>query len=456
MSAGTDKRQHARFKLHIPLKYWEIKNGKPAETYVETVCRDLSTGGLGFESRLPLSVGTALRVEIHPPGRKESVISRAQVMRLESVPGKDHFLVGAAFSDIKIEDLTFLASCLESMNLFTLLDQALKEGASDLHLTIGCPPVIRVEGKIHFMKGNPIQDGQIKAMVYPLLSRTQTEYLEEKKELDFAFSPTPDSRFRVNLHFQKGFLEAALRSITAGTKSFSELGLPVDVMERFCRERSGLILIGGKTGSGKSTTMTSMVDFINNNLERVVITVEDPVEHIHLSKKSVVKQRELGSDTQSFAEALKYSLRQDPDIVVVGELRDKESVISAIRAAETGHLIISTVHAADATQVLERVVTLFPPEEALTVGHRLASCLIGVLFQILMPGKQGKQILGTELLINTPAVRTMIREGGFAKIKNSIQTGAAFGMYTLQDNLRKLCEKGLLEQAVMQEYSKTE
>lgn len=447
-------RKHQRQKLHVPLKLWEVKEGQSPRFHADTACKDLSIGGLAFESKILSPMGTLFLAEVHLPGRKEPFVTHLKVMRVESLFGKQSYQIGCAFENAKLPDINFLASCLEELNLYSLLAGALKDGASDVHLTVGCPPVIRVQGKIRQMKTRVILEGQIKAMMYPLLTQEQIESLEKTKELDFAISPSQDSRFRVNLHFQKGFLEAALRSITSGVRTFAELGLPVEVLERFCREKSGLILIAGKTGAGKSTTLTSMVDHINNNIESILITVEDPIEHVHTSKKSIIKQRELGSDTQSFAEALKHSLRQDPDIVVVGEMRDRESVISAIRAAETGHLMISTVHASNAPEALERIVTLFPADEVPMVCQRLSNSLLGLLFQMLVPGRAGKLVLVTELMLSTTAIRNMLRSGAFSKMRDTIQTGAEHGMYTLEDNLRALHARGMIDSDVVQEHTR--
>jgi len=450
-----NKRKHVRHDLYISLKCWKLdQKNKPLNHGIESTAKDLSVGGVGFKSLEEYSIGSKLLMEIALPGRQDPINVHSKVVRIESEFGANEFIVGAAFEDIKPEDVNFIATSLESMNLYTLLDKTVKANASDLHLTVGSPPVMRIEGHIHFMETEKIQEGQIKTMIYPLLNQEQIEHFEKRKELDFAFSPDINSRFRVNLHYQRGFIEATLRSVTASTKSFEELGLPVEIMERFSRTRSGLILMAGKTGSGKSTTMTSMVDYINENLARVVITTEDPIEYIHTAKKSVVKQRELGSDTMSFADALKYCLRQDPDVVVVGELRDSESVINALRAAETGQLIISTVHAGDAVQALERLVNLFPPDMAHTIADRLSMCLIGILYQLLLPTKQGTRVLATELLVNTPAIKNLIREGAYAKIKNNMQTGATFGMYLLQSSLKKLLDKGLIDPKDVEEYIK--
>jgi len=250
----------------------------------------------------------------------------------------------------------------------------------------------------------------------------------------------------VNMHSQKGHVEAVLRSIATNIKTFEELGMPVEKLENFCGQKSGLMLIAGTTGAGKTTTMIAMVDYINRTQERVVITIEDPIEYTLKSEHSVIKQRELGSDTRSYAEALKRVLRQDPDVICVGELLDGECLMAAMRAAETGHLVISTVHAPDTVAAIERMVNFFPPEHATNVRQQLSSCLIGILFQILLTsGQQDGRVVATELLLNSSAMKNLIREGRYSLMGNVLQTGRAQGMHTLNDSIKDLCEKGSID-----------
>jgi twitching motility protein PilT len=282
----------------------------------------MSASGVSFRSKSVYAIGALLQAEMHLPGRNAPVLTKLRVVRLEAVVGKELFLIGASFETLANEDRLFIGRALEGLNFYQILAASREAGASDIHLTVGRPPIFRMKGRIQMMEMVPLQDGQIRAMLYPLLNESQIEFFEEKRELDFAFSPSVDTRYRVNLHVQKGFLEAAIRSIPAHTRTFKKLGLPAEVLERLAREKSGLFLISGKTGAGKTTTLTTLIDYINENLEKVIITIEDPVEYIHSSKKSVVKQREIGNDTASYAEALRHTLRQDPDVIIVSELLD--------------------------------------------------------------------------------------------------------------------------------------
>lgn len=452
--SDKEQRDSHRRRIRLPMMCWEVVQGKIESKGHEIICRDLSAQGLAFQAPCIYPLGTIFHLEIHLPGRKTPILCKIKVVRIESLIHKDEYLIGSTFCELAEEDQKDIVTALEKMNLYNLLQHVLSLGASDLHLTVGHPPMIRLDGRILPTKGGDIEDGHVAAMIYPLLTSAQIEIFEKNKELDFAFSPTVDSRFRVNLHFQKGFLEAVFRSIPNKIKTFTELGLPVDVMEKFCLEKSGLILITGTTGAGKTTTMAALVDYINRTQERVIITIEDPIEYTLKSQKCIIKQRELGNDTHSYAEALKRTLRQDPDVICIGEILDGECLIAALRAAETGHLVISTVHAPDTVQAVERMVNFFPPEHAENICQQISSSLVGILYQLLIPTEKGTRVLATELLINNNAIRNLVREKRYSQIKSILQTGRNLGMYTLHSNLTELCEKGLISIRALSDYDK--
>lgn len=441
----NEKRKTRRRKIHVPVMCWDAGDEGRSGKGREIVSKDISGDGMAFYSHRMYPIGTVLHVDVYLPNQKSPVSCKLKVASIEAVAHKEEYSIGAAFFDLKPEDRIRIASAVEKMDLYVLLESAITGGATDLHLTVGRPPMVRRGGRILTMAAEAIEPGQVEAMLYPLLSRDQIQRFEESKEMDFAFSPDINSRFRVNMHSQRGYVEAVLRSIPAAVKTFEELGLPAEVMERFCREKSGLILIAGTTGAGKTTTMMSMVELINRGQEKVVVTIEDPIEYTLRGRKSIIKQRELGSDTRSYAEALRRVLRQDPDVVCIGELLDGECLLAAMRAAETGHLVISTVHAPGTVAAIERIVNFFPPEHALSMRQQLSSCLLGVLFQVLLPNrKHGGRIAATELLLNTTAVKNLIREGRYNLMGNILQTGRAQGMYMLKDSLQDLHEKGLI------------
>ena len=443
-----------RKNIFIPLVCRELSNGKPVGPSIQLVLRDLSEEKVSFKSKAIYPIDTLLHSEIYLPTRKLPITPTLKVERIDAVVGTDHCMIAAFFSTISPDEKKAVLECLENIDLYNILDHARKVGASDIHLTVGQPAIFRTQGKLSSMPGKAVEDGQIRAMLYPILNEMQIGNFETNKELDFAFSPTLDSRYRVNMHMQKGFAEAALRSIPAAVPDFKKLGLPEEQLQRFCREKAGLVLISGKTGAGKTTTLTSMIDYVNHHLQKVLVAVEDPIEFIHKSDKSIIKQRELGSDTKSYNEALKHTLRQDPDIIVVSELLDADTVLSALRAAETGHLVIATIHAPDTAQTIERIMNLFPPEHANSVRQQLSSILLGILFQMLLPSKKGGLVAATELLINNSAIRTSIREGRFSQIGFSIQTGSNLGMYTLETCLNRLRDSGVIDDKTIEEFTR--
>ena len=449
-----ERRSNTRKNVFLPILCREWVDGKSVGASIPVILRDLSEDGVGFKSKTIYPTGTLLQTEIYLPSRKTPIHPTLIIERVDVIAGTETYVIGALFSDILEEEKKALIDCLKELDLYKILDAAKKAAASDIHLTVGHPAVFRSSGKLFPMKAPPIEEDQIKAMLYPLLNDEQLEYFEKNRELDFAFSPTLDSRYRANLHMQKGFTEAALRNIPSTVSDFKKLMLPEEALQKFCQEKAGLVLISGKTGAGKTTTLTTMIDYVNRHLQKVLISVENPIEFIHHSEKSIIKQRELGSDTKSYAAALRHTLRQDPDIIVVSELLDADSVLAAMRAAETGHLVISTIHAPDTGQTIERILNLFPPEHANSICQQLSSVLIGVLFQMLIPDKKGNLVAATELLLNNSAIRTSIRERRFSQIGFSIQTGASQGMHTLEHCLKRLKDDGIIDEETAVQHSR--
>lgn len=328
------------------------------------------------------------------------------------------------------------------MDLRELLILAIEKKASDLHITDETPPILRIDGHLVSSGHAPLSRGDIKKMIYSILSDTQKESFEKMKELDFSLALVGMDRFRVNIHIQRGSVEAAFRRIPLFIPKAEDLGLPKAISD-FARKPNGLVLITGPTGTGKTTTLAAMIDLINNEKSCLVICIEDPIEYIHSNKKSIIKQREVFNDTNSFSEALKRCLRQDPDIIVVGELRDLETISTALTAAETGHLVLATVHTPDAPQTIERIIDVFPPYQQVQVKLQLASCLQGVVSQLLLPRATGSgRVLSSEVMVVTPAIRNLIREQSIEQIPTSIQTGSQHGMQSMDKSLAELYRMG--------------
>lgn len=330
------------------------------------------------------------------------------------------------------------------MELRELLLLTIQKKASDLHLTEETPPVLRVDGDLVVTNFAPMTRDALKKMIYGVLTDYQKEKFERDRELDFSLSMSGLDRFRVNVHVQRGSIEAALRRIPLFIPHIDELGLPTIVYE-FARKPNGLVLLTGPTGTGKTTTLASMINLINTERACLITCIEDPIEYIHSNRKSIVKQREVFSDTHSFSEALKRCLRQDPDVIVVGEMRDLETISTALTAAETGHLVLATLHTPDAPQTIERIIDVFPPHQQQQVKLQLSSCLQGVVSQLLLPRADGTgRVLATEIMVATPGVRNLIREQAIEQIPTAIQTGSQFGMRTMDRSLKDLYKERII------------
>ena len=324
-----------------------------------------------------------------------------------------------------------------------LLDLVLERGASDLHLTSGSPPVIRLHGDLMRLDDYPVLSPQgLRAMIYAILPQRRREHLEQELELDMSYSLPGKARFRVNVYFQRDSIGAAFRLIPFEIKTVDDLGLP-NVVGEFARFPRGFVVVTGPTGSGKSTTLAALVDIVNEERPCHIMTVEDPIEFLHKHKNAVVNQREVGTDTHGFAPALKHVLRQDPDVILVGEMRDLETIATAITAAETGHLVFATLHTQDAPQTIDRIIDVFPPHQQQQVRVQLSTTLQGVITQQLLQTSDGLgRVVATEILIATPAVRNLIREGKTHQIYSVMQAGGRFGMRTMDASLAELVRSG--------------
>src|ERR671913_2098616 len=326
-----------------------------------------------------------------------------------------------------------------------LLDAA-NMGASDLHVTAGLPPMVRISGKVEPLDYPPLTANATRDLIYDLLSNDQRQRLENEWELDFSYALPRSARFRVNVYFQRGAIGAAFRTIPSEIKSISELGLPKPV-EELTEKPRGLVLVTGPTGSGKSASLAAMIDKINRTRHEHIMSVEDPIEFLHEHKQCIVNQREVNQDTKSFAQALKHVLRQDPDVILVGEMRDLETIALAVTAAETGHLVFGTLHTQDAPQTIDRIIDVFPPHQQHQIRAQLANALQGIITQTLIPRRDGSgRVVGCEVLVPTPGVRNLIREAKNHQIYSAMQTGGKFGMQTMDAALVQLVRRGLISQ----------
>ena len=315
--------------------------------------------------------------------------------------------------------------------------------ASDVHLTPGFQPAIRVRGRIVPLDEYPaLTPQQTREVVYAILNNDQRKRFENEQQLDFAYAIPNVARFRVNVYFQRGAISAAFRHIPQEIKTVEELGLP-PVLTDFCRKPRGFVLVTGPTGSGKTTSLAAMLDLINREREEHILTIEDPIEFMHHHQKCIVNQREIGADAHDFASALKSALRQDPDVILVGEMRDLETISTALTAAETGHLVFATLHTQSTSQTVDRIIDVFPAEQQHQVRMQLSIALQGIVTQQLLPTADGAgRVCASEVLIPTPAIRNLIREGKTHQIYSAIQTSGSTGMQTMDAHLAQLIRQG--------------
>jgi twitching motility protein PilT len=330
------------------------------------------------------------------------------------------------------------------MEIRDLLLMCIEKGASDLHITENEPPILRIDGRLVRTELEKLNKQALKIMVYGVLSNSQKEIFERELELDFSLALPGLDRFRVNIHTQKGSVEAAFRRIPLEIPNVAGLGLPKIIID-LADKPNGLVLVTGPTGMGKTTTLAAMINHINSERECLITCIEDPIEFVYSNKKSVVKQREVYSDTHSFAQALRHALRQDPNVIVVGEMRDLETISTALTAAETGHLVLATLHTPDAPQTVSRIIDVFPPHQQTQVKMQLSDCLQGVISQLLLPHSSGKgRVLCTEVMVATPGIRNLIREQEIEQIPTLMQTGSQHGMHTMDKSLKELHQKGMI------------
>jgi twitching motility protein PilT len=333
---------------------------------------------------------------------------------------------------------------IEEVHIDELLRLVVEKRGSDLHLASGVPPVMRIDGQLYATNFDALSDFEVQRMIYAILTDEQIRIFETDYELDCSYQLRGVSRFRVNVYRDRGAVAGAFRVIPSKIPTVRELGLPL-VLEDLSRRPRGLVLVTGPTGSGKSTTLAAMIGQINNERSVHIITIEDPIEYLHTHKRSLINQRELGSDTRNFAQALRHALREDPDVILVGEMRDLETMALAITAAETGHLVFSTVHTNNAAQTVDRIVDVFPPGQQEQIRIQLSNNLEAVLSQQLLPraGTPGR-IAAMEIMIASPAIRNLIREAKAHQITSIIQTSAHLGMQTMDQCLRDLYQRGLI------------
>jgi twitching motility protein PilT len=441
----SDRRKASRLTIGIKFKYSIVGSGyHDVKIMLSGVTKNINLLGMLFESPEQIPINAELKIFLQLPGILAADVQvQGKVNRLEKL-ASGGFAIAVAFSDMSKETRELINERIERMDILKLLEKVNKKEFSDLHLTANSPAIVRCYGEIKPLNNNPLSAEEIKHMIFSILSEEQKKSFDLNKEMDFAFTPFVNSRFRVSIYQQRGAIEVVFRNILPNIKTREELGLP-EIIDQLALLKNGIIFVSGSTGAGKTTTITCMVDAINKQRNCVVLMLEKPIEYMHTNIKSIIKQREVGVDVPSFASGIKSSLRQDPDVIVVGEALDADTIETALQAAETGHLVITSIHATDIMQVFDRILSLFPAAQRDFICMRLSNSLRAIIGQKLLLHKSGiGRVIATEVCIANTAVRRTIRNKDFIQLALIMQTGAKYDMHIMQDSVTKLFEKGLI------------
>lgn len=434
-----------RVKLHFNIK------DDAKEQWRGVYTRNISSDGAAFLHRDFIPLSTKLDIKLTVPRIQKELNIDAKVIRTENL-GIRGYLYGVTFHKVDSEVENILKKKIELLDIEKLLELTGKKNATDLHLCVNSKPLMRIGNSLKRIDSDVIKREDLEDMLFNILTDEQIDELLDNLELDASYDLNPKERFRFNIHFQRGNIEATFRRIYTELKSAKELNLP-DIVNKLALSDGGLIVVTGKTNSGKTTTAATMLNIINENKESVVITVEDPIEYIYENKKSVFKQREIGLDTKSFTNAVRYSLKQDLDVLFISEITDPDTLLIALRAAEAGHLVIVTFPARDTIHALRRMIYLVPPNFQPQVRMQLSHTLLGAIAHRLYPSLTDplKRHLATEVMLNTTAIANAIRESNFSAMKDALQTGGQYGMYTLESSVDKLCKQNLIPQEASRE-----
>jgi twitching motility protein PilT len=444
-TGGNQKRKTGRAFLKIPITCEIINPVDNGYRVKHVISIDINTEGILFRSDEIFPLNSQMNITFQLPVKKNITSTPIKIIRIEVEEEGNNFYIGAVFTQLNEQDKIDIGQLLDRVNINRILELAIKKKASDLHLTAGSPPIIRVFGELEVLKLAALDASDISLMIYSLMGKQQIKEFELTKDVDFGIQYDLENRFRVNVHQQRGFLEATLRWINANISSPEDLKLP-EVVKDFTRIKDGLILIIGPAGSGKTTTMAAMVELINQERNAVIIILERAIEYIHANVKSIIKQREVGVDTNSFAASIKSSLRQDPNVIVVGELDDVETIRTVLYACEAGYVVIASCPAPNITQAIDMLANAFTAENRKQILSRIATCLKGAICQTLLPLKDKKgRVLATEVLVAGETVSTAIRNDELAQISEIIRTGTTHKMHSMASSMRNLYQQGLID-----------
>lgn len=436
---GNEKRSERRIKAEHALTF--RLDGQEHE--IEGRTSDVSFGGLCLFTADKLPVGASLAFTLPLSEPQITMQFSGRVVHI-SEAGEEGYFIGVEFTKMDATTEENMRQHISSIDIAQLLATMMKKGASDLHLSVGRPPLFRIQKELFPLKTDPLSVGCVRRMIYSVMDSEQIAQFEAERETNFALTIPGIGRWRVNVHYQQGVVEATYRAIDLEIKPIERLGLPPIVAD-LARLPDGLVVVAGPTGVGKSTTLAAMIDLINSEFRKVIITLEDPIEFLHEGKRSVIKQREVGADTLSFSSGLKNLLRQDPDVIFIGEIRDRDTLAVALTAAETGHLVLTSLHTSSAMQTIHRILGLFPPDQRQEAAVQLSAGLRGIVCQRLISCSDNSGlVVATEVLVGTSAVRAVIRDMKISQIPTLIQTGSAYGMHSMDSSLGRLVRRRII------------
>ena len=449
--AFDEKRKSDRYKFRCSVQYEKLLEDGSFDIPYTVLARDISMTGISFYANESMKVNSKVKVMFELEKQKISFLG--QVVRMEVVNGAfASFLVGVKIEKITEENINRFSSFVYRINVHNIIKELDLKDVVDMHFVAGYPPIIKKINELSISRCEPISESLLKVMLYNMLDDERYNQFIQEKEINFVFLYKENIRFRVNLHIQQGKVEAVFRLIPNKIQLPHQLGLPAVVEQLMMENKDGLILVAGRTGSGKSTTLASMVEFLNNKRVNLVITIEKPIEYIHTNKTCIIKQREVGKDTLSFSNAAKNALRQSPDVLLIGEILDAETMEVAITAAETGMLVITSIHATDSSQALDRIISFFPAELQKHMLTRLSLVVKGIITQSLIPHKDGKRLVPiSEIMLVNTAMRRIVRDGDFKQISTVIQMSGNIGMQTMRMSLEQSVAKGLVDSKYLQE-----
>lgn len=446
-----EKRKSERFKFRQLIQYEKVAKDGGLSLPVTAPARDFSTTGISFYAAERMDLNSKIKVSFVLEKEKISFIGK--VIRMEiAEDASSRFLVGVGLEDIEEKTKAKIVDLISKMDIYDILDKIDLSEVVDINFVVGYPPVIKKIGKLEILKGEPFSEDVLRNLLLNMLDEDRYAKFIREKEINFVFPYKEKVRFRINLHIQQSKLEGVFRLIPSKINLPHELGLPPAV-EGLMKNKKGLILVAGRTGSGKSTTLASMIEFLNGQRTGIVISIEKPIEYVHNNKKCIIKQREVGRDTLSFSNAAKNALRQNPDVLLIGEILDAETMEVAITAAETGMLVLTSIHAADSAQALDRIISFFPAELQRHMLSRLSLIFKGVITQTLLPRNDGKGlVVAAEILIVNDAMKRIIRDGDWKQIPTIIQTGRNIGMQSMKSAVEQYFLKGIVDGEYLKEY----